>query len=254
VLELEHRLGVERGCVVEGRLLDVLVRRPSLDGVDAVEHPPLGSAAQQQPGAKLKVADQLAGDQHVALGGAEGVERVAELAVAPVALHLENALHVPVVRHAGGDDLRLGRRVGLPVVLAIVLPVVLAGALPLLLGPLALALPPALLRVAALLPALPSAVAVVGVTVAIGSLHGTAAVAIRRGKTGARRRWRARPARYGFTRFVVVGRWAGCGMIGRSDPSDTVVARTWRGTPAPVADLVQPANPPRCDATRLRLL
>ena len=99
VLELDHRLGVERGAVVEVDLRRVLVRVQAFDRVDAVEV--RGRAAcpcRSSPGRSCSWRMTCLGTMMLPRTGPQRVLRVAELAVLALVRELKDAFNMSV-RH-----------------------------------------------------------------------------------------------------------------------------------------------------------
>jgi hypothetical protein len=116
VLQLEHRGRVEGGPVVDRARVVVVVDRPALDRLDPPERPALRLAAAQQPGPQLQLANQLAGDDEVPLGRAERMGRVAELAVLPLVLLVQEPFDVSVGRGTVGHEAVHGDETVRPIV------------------------------------------------------------------------------------------------------------------------------------------
>lgn len=163
-----------------------------------------------------------------------------------------------VVGNAGGDNVRVRRGLSVALTLPASLPLPLTATR-------AVPLPVLVLRVlpllgVATLAALALAEAVIAVPVPVGSLHAND------GGCAPRRQQRRVAGALWVTRFVVVGRWAGCGddrSIGSfrrgRRPAEAFIPQvdcscSQAEALTPDAGPFQPANPPRCDATRLRLL
>ena len=81
VLELDHRLRIEGGGIIECGAIVVFVRCAAFDGVDLSEGTAARYAGHEQAGAQVQLADHLTGDGDSAAHRSKRKKGVAQLAV-----------------------------------------------------------------------------------------------------------------------------------------------------------------------------
>jgi len=110
VLELEHRLRVEGGGIVEMRLLGVFIRRAAFDHIDPANRSTARIGFDHQPRAQIEFPNHLPWNDVPAAQWAKGKHRVAELAILALVGDVEDSFQLSLVHSFGPDSEKVARR------------------------------------------------------------------------------------------------------------------------------------------------